>query len=221
MQEPRSKSKTDEKSSSKTSLGSNCILVYRGVIRQSSGEDWTNANLSLETANPTFDLKDEPNLAPWTIQEPNQYPPTMVTGMPLIGIDRRRSRSRSSSRRSPRRRHRRDSSSRRRYSRSRSRERVRMPTAMPAMPPAYQPPPAPVRHREAEVVPSGHTDWQTNATFRIAGRMTVPSDNEDRNVVIASIALDAAMNWVCVPKLDARVKVKVSTSTGCSTISQR
>ena len=225
MQDPLSTSKTHEKSGSKTSLNSACTLVYRGVIRQDTGEDWTNATLSLETANPTFNLKDEPKLEPWTIEEPTRYPTPRHGPAGVSYTTTCRRRSISSTRDSIDRRRRHSSPRRAHRSRSRSISRSRSPTRHHdgsfrsggepgTILPAYRersPARAPVRHREAEVVTSGHSDWQTSATFRIAGCMSVPSDKEDRSVVIANIALDAAMSWVCVPKLDARVKVKVRT----------
>ena len=48
-----------------------------------------------------------------------------------------------------------------------------------------------------------------NATFEIPGRITIPSDEEQHNVTIAELELEASMSWVCVPKGDTRVHLKV------------
>ena len=49
-----------------------------------------------------------------------------------------------------------------------------------------------------------------NATFEIPGKITIPSDNEQHNVTIAELDLEATMSWVCVPKGDTRVHLKVN-----------
>ncbi|RXW11697.1 hypothetical protein EST38_g14159 [Candolleomyces aberdarensis] len=53
-------------------------LVYKASIKQSSGEDWTDVPLTLETATPSFD-KTLPNLNPWTIASSPSSPSTKVT----------------------------------------------------------------------------------------------------------------------------------------------
>ena len=49
-----------------------------------------------------------------------------------------------------------------------------------------------------------------NATFDVPGLINIPSDNVGHNVTIVKLALDATMNWVCVPKKDTRVHLKAS-----------
>jgi len=49
-----------------------------------------------------------------------------------------------------------------------------------------------------------------NATFRVPGTTTIPSDEEEHNVTIAELDLEATMSWVCIPKGDTRVHLKVN-----------
>ncbi|KAF8881696.1 hypothetical protein CPB84DRAFT_237037 [Gymnopilus junonius] len=49
------------------------------------------------------------------------------------------------------------------------------------------------------------SEGYVNATFQLPGLTTVPSDDEERNVVIAELELPVKMAWTCVPKLDTRV----------------
>ena len=51
-----------------------------------------------------------------------------------------------------------------------------------------------------------------NATFEVPGKITIPSDEEHHNVTIAELDLEATMSWVCVPKGDTRVHLKVDYS---------
>ena len=51
-----------------------------------------------------------------------------------------------------------------------------------------------------------------NATFQVPGKITIPSDEERHNVTIAELDLEATMSWVCIPKGDTRVHLKVNCS---------
>jgi len=64
-----------------------------------------------------------------------------------------------------------------------------------------------IRHRELHVSSKGYV----SATFGVPGLITIPSDNVGHNVTIVKLKLDATMNWVCVPKKDTRVHLKVSS----------
>jgi hypothetical protein len=57
------------------------------------------------------------------------------------------------------------------------------------------------------------------ASFAVPGKMTIPSDNASHKVTIAHIPAEADLEWVCVPKRDARVYLKVSSPCmlACST----
>ncbi|KAH6907606.1 hypothetical protein BKA70DRAFT_360154 [Coprinopsis sp. MPI-PUGE-AT-0042] len=46
------------------------------------------------------------------------------------------------------------------------------------------------------------------ATFTIPGLMSIPSDGVAHNVTIAQLSLDANMEWVSIPKLEAKVHLK-------------
>ena len=65
-----------------------------------------------------------------------------------------------------------------------------------------------IQHRELQVSSKGYV----SATFGVPGLINIPSDNVGHNVTIAKMSLDATMNWVCVPKKDTRVHLKVSLS---------
>jgi uncharacterized protein (TIGR02231 family) len=65
---------------------------------------------------------------------------------------------------------------------------------------------AEMQHRELQVSSRGYV----SATFGVPGLINIPSDNVPHNVTIVKLALEAAMNWVCVPKKDTRVHLKVS-----------
>jgi len=58
----------------------------------------------------------------------------------------------------------------------------------------------------AYVTSKGHV----TATFRIPGSTTILSKNEERSVTIASLDLEAKMNWVCIPKGDTRVHLQAA-----------
>ena len=64
-----------------------------------------------------------------------------------------------------------------------------------------------VEHQVAQITSTG----SVNATFRIPGRTTIPSDDDEHSVTIADLKLDAKVTWVCVPKADTRVHLEVSS----------
>ncbi|KDR71591.1 hypothetical protein GALMADRAFT_253935 [Galerina marginata CBS 339.88] len=49
-----------------------------------------------------------------------------------------------------------------------------------------------------------------NATFRVPGLTTIPSDNEEHGVTIANLELPATLAWVCIPKGNARVHLEAN-----------
>lgn len=51
-----------------------------------------------------------------------------------------------------------------------------------------------------------------SATFRVPGIISIPSDGSTHNFTIVKLDLDAAMTWLCVPKRDVRVHLKVGLS---------
>jgi hypothetical protein len=62
-----------------------------------------------------------------------------------------------------------------------------------------------VDFNEAEVTSKGNI----TATFTIPGLISIPSDGVAHNVTIAQLSLDADMEWVSIPKLEAKVHLKV------------
>jgi hypothetical protein len=58
------------------------------------------------------------------------------------------------------------------------------------------------------------------ATFRVPGRVSLPSDMRQHNITIAQLNLDAEFSWYTIPSHDARVYIKVSVfrdSLRCTT----
>lgn len=51
------------------------ILIYKAIVTQNTGEDWTDVPLTLECASPTFGL-GLPSLNPWKLAVHNPQPPS-------------------------------------------------------------------------------------------------------------------------------------------------
>jgi len=51
-----------------------------------------------------------------------------------------------------------------------------------------------------------------SATFKVPGLVTIPSDGAAHNFTIVQLDLDAEMSWISVPKVDARVHLKVRSN---------
>ncbi|KDQ13206.1 hypothetical protein BOTBODRAFT_175811 [Botryobasidium botryosum FD-172 SS1] len=154
-------------------------LTYKALINQSTGEDWTDVPIVLETASPTFGLSI-PQLVPHT-----------------LSVHRPRSRSRESGR---------YDYPHRRYARSRSRSRSpRRHHYAVDEERFYDDPPAPqMVAREAVVTSAGNV----TASFSIPGRSNVPSDGEDHQVTIAKLKLEARLQWVAVPSMSLQTHLK-------------
>jgi len=162
-------------------------LIYKGSITQSTGEDWEDVPLTLETASPTFGI-GVPTLTPWTI---SVYRPSYAPVKYKAGPG--------------------------------DRFRGGSAAALYAMPSGAPPPPAPMTSRAMDVdFLSSSSEGQmqhrglhvsskgnVSATFGIPGLINIPSDGVGHNVTIAKLELDASMSWVCVPKKDGKVHLKV------------
>ncbi|KAH8083291.1 hypothetical protein BXZ70DRAFT_900822 [Cristinia sonorae] len=151
-------------------------LVYKGSITQSTGEDWEDVPLLLETATPTFGV-GLPTLDRWTL---HKHRPVVY---------------------------------------GQNHQASMRATMMGGGPPMAAPPAAPMRKamamsramsddtaesvgfRELTVSSKGNI----SATFAVPGLMSIPSDGTGHNVTIATLAMDATMSWVCIPKKDTRV----------------
>lgn len=158
-------------------------LIYKGSIIQSTGEDWNDVPLTLETATPTFSV-GVPTLSPWTL---SVYHPINI--------------------------------------RAKAKSFGAMRGPAPTMPMAPgAPPPAPIQpsvepffmpHNLDEVHQIQHrglhvsSKGNVSATFGVPGLINIPSDGVAHSVTIVKLELDATMSWVCVPKKDGKVHLKV------------
>lgn len=57
------------------------------------------------------------------------------------------------------------------------------------------------------------TKGNVAATFRVPGLISVPSDGGKHNVTIFQQKFDASLLWYTIPKVDARVYLKVRLSS--------
>lgn len=64
----------------------------------------------------------------------------------------------------------------------------------------------PVAHATAAVTSKG----SVNATYRVPGLITVPSDGVAHNVTVAKLIPGAKLTWLSVPSIDSRVHLTVS-----------
>lgn len=64
---------------------------------------------------------------------------------------------------------------------------------------------------EAKVTSKGNI----TATFTIPGLMSIPSDGVAHNVTITQLSLGAEMEWVSIPKLEAKFHLKVRVTSPC------
>lgn len=153
-------------------------LIYKGAITQSTGEDWNDIPLTLETATPTFGV-GVPSLIPWTL---SIYRPPIVKskGMRLGGRGGGPSASLAAS----------PAMALRRMSR-------RSPSSM-AMDELEDE--SIMQYRGLAVSSRGNI----SATFTVPGTITIPSDGVAHNVTIVQLSLDSTMSWVSVPKIDAK-----------------
>jgi len=160
-------------------------LIYKGSITQSTGEDWDDVPLTLETATPTFGV-GVPTLTPWTI---SVYRPSYAHVKYKAGPG----------------------------------DRFRGGSASMLASAPGAPPPAPMASRMMDMdVLSSSSEGQmqhrglqvsskgnVSATFGVPGLINIPSDGVGHSVTIVKLELDATMSWVCVPKKDGKVHLKV------------
>ncbi|KDQ13209.1 hypothetical protein BOTBODRAFT_188728 [Botryobasidium botryosum FD-172 SS1] len=160
-------------------------LTYKAAINQSTGEDWADVPIVLETASPTFGLSI-PQLVPHT-----------------LSVHRPRSRSPDRYEHSRRR--------RAHYSRSRSISPHRYPHVVTVRAGrsmeshrSHSPPAPQMVAQEAVVTSMGNV----TASFSIPGRSNIPSDGEDHQVTIAKLKLEARLQWVAVPSMSLQTHLK-------------
>lgn len=161
-------------------------LIYKASITQSTGEAWDDVPLTLETASPTFGV-GVPVLIPWTLSIASNY----------YGMAKK----------------------------SKSFNRGGAPGGAGEAPMMSSilggplPPPMARQREEAsesEIDSIQHRGLQVSskgavsAAFGVPGLISIPSDGVGHIVTIVKLSLDAEMSWVCVPKKDTRVHLKVS-----------
>ncbi|TFK68831.1 hypothetical protein BDN72DRAFT_797234 [Pluteus cervinus] len=156
-------------------------VIYKAAISQSTGEDWTDVPLTLETAMPTFGL-EIPTLSPWSLSVARQ-----------VSMKRRNTKSKSVALD-----FRKESASHASPSLSRG--------AMIVEHYEYEEEDGSVAmdHRGLSVSSKGNI----TATFQVPGTIDVPSDGASHNVTVTQLKLDATMSWVTVPKKDAKTHLK-------------
>ena len=69
-----------------------------------------------------------------------------------------------------------------------------------------------IKHRGLDVSSKGNV----SATFSVPGLMSVPSDGVGHMVTIVKLELAATMEWVAVPKVQAKVHLKVRSPVNAS-----
>jgi uncharacterized protein (TIGR02231 family) len=161
-------------------------LAYYGVVRQQTGEDWTNVRLALSTARPSVGAR-MPNLNPWWLQlftprpaarvgyssadiavpPPAPAPAAMLSNSLL------------------------------------DRDQV-TGTAKVSVP-------APMEFETADIDSGG-----VSTVFEIKIPATIPSDGEPHKVAIATQKFDGKLEYITTPKLDevAYLKTRLNNSSG-------
>jgi len=155
-------------------------LVYKGSITQSTGEDWEDVPLTLETATPTFGV-GVPSLTPWTLSVYRQiaYKKSRSFAAPQMVMMSMAAPGAPPPPPAPMRR-----AGRGGMADEASEE---------------------IQHREFQVSSKGNI----SATFGVPGLINIPSDGVGHSVTIVKLSLEAGMSWVSVPKQDGRVHLKV------------
>ncbi|KDQ11504.1 hypothetical protein BOTBODRAFT_35378 [Botryobasidium botryosum FD-172 SS1] len=156
-------------------------LTYKALINQSTGQDWNDVPIVLETASPTFGLSI-PQLSPHTLRV---YKPPIQQHSPAALLQ---------SFYTPL------------VSETANASSFRGNTSMAAAPPMMKRARARVIHQEAVVTSAGGI----TATFSIPGRSNIPSDGEDHQVTIAKLKLEARLQWVAVPSVSLQTRLKAN-----------
>ncbi|KAF9532456.1 hypothetical protein CPB83DRAFT_759238 [Crepidotus variabilis] len=168
----------------------NITIVYKALISQSTGENWRDTPLVLETVTPSFG-NPHTDLPTWSVSvfKPHPSAPVavpafysrgrsltpmaMMAQVPPSAWYRPRSRSFSA-----------DSSLDRR-ARRRSR--------------------SPVKYLDAPAAIPKSDKGSLSATFQVAGLVDIPSDGIQHHVAISTMKFNTKIQWYSIPKLDTRV----------------
>jgi len=156
-------------------------LIYKAAIWQSTGEPWKDVPITLETANPTYNVTI-PELDPWRVSVYSS-PPLLPRPTSPPSVYARRSRPHSPPL-------------------ARDRPREFSPDSNKL---AFSPLLPPMRVPTTSVVSKANIA----ATFQVPDRATIASDGEGHSVTIAKLDLDAVFEWVAIPKKDVRTHLNV------------
>ncbi|TEB24527.1 hypothetical protein FA13DRAFT_1756801 [Coprinellus micaceus] len=149
-------------------------IVYKASITQSTGEDWTDIPVTLETATPTFGLS-LPVLGTWNLSVYKPPPP-----LPHSEYKKSKSLKPGAAR---------FLRSRKASAEEESEEDDDMGFGTVR------------RGAFASVTSQGNV----NATFRVPGLISIPSDGVSHNVTIVSLKPEARLAWMTVPSVDTKV----------------
>ncbi|KAH0586636.1 hypothetical protein H2248_007853 [Termitomyces sp. 'cryptogamus'] len=157
-------------------------LIYKASITQSTGEDWADSLLTLETITPTFGL-NIPKLDVWNLSVYKPTPPT-----PSIEYKFKSPWT---------------------FARSAS---LPAHTIIPIAHSMHESKvtensfelEALMYHQGLDVMLSSGKG-NVSAMFQVPGLITIPSNGATHNVTIVELSLGAVMSWVCVPKKDMKV----------------
>ncbi|KAF7325513.1 hypothetical protein MKEN_00400300 [Mycena kentingensis (nom. inval.)] len=167
-------------------------LIYKAAISQDTGEAWDDVPLTLETSTPTFGL-EVPELQPWNL-DIFRYTPaksarrkSMAPGSNLWHGGAPPAPA---------------ALSQLRYRRFEEEGEDGIEERRSA---------EPMNVLGASVTSKGNV----SATFRVPGQVSIPSDNEAHNFTIVELSLQAAMSWVCVPRVDtkAHINAKITNAS--------
>ncbi|KAF7318744.1 hypothetical protein HMN09_00386700 [Mycena chlorophos] len=156
-------------------------LIYKAAVTQNTGESWDDVPLTLETSTPTFGL-DIPELQPWNLDV-----------MRHIGSNKSRKRSAPIPLMSSRMQQ--NDMSQRRESRFLMYDEESSAGSLGGS--------EPMAFLGASVTSKGNI----SATFRVPGRVSIPSDGEAHNFTLVVLSLQATMSWVTVPKVDTKAHI--------------
>ncbi|TEB24110.1 hypothetical protein FA13DRAFT_1693931 [Coprinellus micaceus] len=185
-------------------------IIYKAAIKQDSGEDWTDVPITLETAKPTFGLS-LPALPTWSISvytpppPPPPAPPApssryahltpQPTGYSSLMQQIQETRDRRAGQLGEEETEREGVVHARTYQRSRA----------PPPPPARRS--VPMQITEASVSSSG---LGVNATFKVPGLITIPSDGAAHSVTVAKLKPKGRLSWLAMPQVGNGVHLTAS-----------
>lgn len=170
-------------------------LSYKAHIQQKTGEDWKDVPITLETTSPSFDLA-LPSIDTWKIDTYKPYVPP--PGASLRGGAQLFSRS-----------HRKGSKARFSSVEGAIDSESELDEAKEEGG-AWRGGATPLVMPHSSTAVSTRGGVEMNATFRVPGVVSVPSDGVAKTVTIATLVPEAKLTWMAVPSIDTRVHLTVS-----------